>query len=328
MRNIPACNGSGNGYYHFQIFKEDIVFKRRSKAEDIKYPQRDDELESIRGEIKSFSKKSKMRLMHQLRNSQHHFKQFITLTYPKEFPIDGRVVKEHMNTFLTRLRQEYENVQYIWVFEAQTRGAPHYHLILNVELPNIQLQDCHGAYFFSERWSKRWAKITGNEGNPKHIRHGLRIDPIVESEGKKLAFYMAKYYSKNEQKEFKHNFTGIGRYWGASRGFTQPIMQGVYQAVELKWMLKLCFHYANLERMKAGYRRYSYSVDRGCSIWNFKQIFEHKIAPQFSERLNNPFMGLEKPPLVDISSRPVGRGISNNRASRSSVGHPNAWRVG
>jgi len=298
MNSIPASTKSSNGYYHLQIFKEDVVYKRKACYYDKKYTIPDEENQCIRGEIKAFSKKSKMRLMHQLRNSQHHFKQFITLTYPKEFPSDGRQVKEHMNVFLTRLRQVFEDVQYIWVFEAQTRGAPHFHLLLNVELPNIALNDIHGAYFHSEQWSQCWSKITGNENNTKHIRHGLRIDPVTDNNSKKLASYMAKYYSKNEQKEFGPNFTDIGRYWGASRGFTVPLKQGVYQAIELKWMLKLCFHYANLERMKAGYRRYSYSTERGCSIWNFKEIFETKLASQFRDRLESPFMGLKKPPLI------------------------------
>jgi hypothetical protein len=66
-------------------------------------------------------------------------------------------------------------------------------------------------------------------------------------------------------------------------------------------MLKLYFHYANLERMRAGYKKYSYSVDRGCSIWNFKEIFDTKIIHQFKEQLDNPFMGLEKPPKEPLN---------------------------
>jgi len=303
MGYIPTSNQSrdqSEDYYHFQIFKEDICFQRRSRFAEIKYQSQGGEQKNKRGEIKSFSKKSRLRLIHQMRNSQHHFKQFITLTYPREFPKDGRIVKAHMNNFLTRLRMEFVDCQYLYVFEAQSRGAPHFHVILNVELPNIQSHDRHGTYFHSEKWSKLWSKITGNEDNPKHIRHGLRIDPIRENNSKALAAYMAKYYSKNEQKQFGHDFTGIGRYWGASRGFTTPVMEGVYKAVELKWMLKLCFHYANLNRMRAGYKRYRYSVDRGCSIWNFSEIFKDRVAAQFSTRLANPFNGYYKPPPMTL----------------------------
>jgi len=292
-------------FYHFQIFKEDVVFKRRSKYADIKYQPREnaDEYIPTRGEITSFSKKSKLRLMHQMRNSQHHFKQFITLTYPKEFPKNGKIVKEHLNTFLTNLRQAYPELQYIWVFEAQTRGAPHFHIILNIEIPNQQLQDRHGSYFYSRKWSQLWSKITANNNNLKHIRHGLRTAPMPHNNSNALAAYMAKYYSKNEQKEFGHDFTGIGRYWGTSRGFTTPLKQGVYRASELKWMLKLCFHYVNLERSKAGYKKYSYSVESGCSIWSFTKSFKHHLSnnslfKQFEERLNSPILGLEKPPLL------------------------------
>ena len=300
MSSVPATIQQPDDYYHFQLFKEDLVFKRRSRYADIEYEERDNADESKRGEIKAFSKKSKFRLMHQMRNSQHHFKQFITLTYPKEFPTDGRVVKEHLNALLTRMRQVFGDLQYMWVFEAQTRGAPHFHIIINAELPNQKKKDRHGTYFHSETWSRLWSSITGNEDNPKHLRHGLRIDPITDGSTKKLASYMAKYYTKNEQKSFGANFSGIGRFWGASRGFAIPIEQGVYLASELKWMLKLCFHYANLERARAGYGRYNYSVDRGCSIWNFTEIFRERLAEQFSERLDNPFNGYEEPPKMTL----------------------------
>lgn len=297
---------TNEGYIHFQQFKEDVVFQCKAKYADMKPRHtvtKDEDNQPTRGKITEFSSKSKFRLMHQLRNSQHHFKQFITLTYPEEFPKDGKVVKEHLNTFLTNLRQTYPVLQYIWVFEAQTRGAPHFHIILNIEIPNQQLNDKHGSYFHSKKWSKLWSKITGNNNNLKHIRHGLRIDPIHDNNPKALAAYMAKYYAKNEQKEFKDDFIDIGRFWGASRGFTVPIKQGVYKASELKWMLKLCFHYINLERSKAGYKRYSYSTEFGCSLWSFTKILNDKLAnhelfSQFEKRLNNPFLGLEKPPLM------------------------------
>jgi len=310
MKSFPNFNHkikTHAGYYHLQVFKEDLLFKVKDKYADIKYPPKykhPEEIESTRGEIKSFSRKSKLRLMHQIRNSQQHFKQFITLTYPREFPKDGRLVKSHLNTFLTELRQRFKGMHYIWVFEAQTRGAPHFHIILNIEVPNQQLNDKHGAYFYSSEWSKRWSKITGNKTNKKHIRHGLRIDPITDNNSKVLASYMAKYYSKNEQKDFGHDFTGVGRFWGTSRGFTTPIFQGVYKAVELKWMLKLCFHYTNLERMRAGYRRYSYSTESGCSIWNGTNIYDHKLYPQFKDRLENRFKGLEEPPAIFIDDYP------------------------
>jgi len=188
---------------------------------------------STRGEIKSFYKKSRLRLLHQIRNTQHQFKQFITLTYPSEYPRDGKIVKAHLNKFLTGIRQKFKDVHYVWVFEAQTRGAPHFHILLNIELPTELKSDQHGSFYFSEVWSKRWSKITGHKNNEKHIRHGLRIDPISDNNTNRLASYMAKYYTKNEQKVFKHDFFGCGRFWGASRELTVPISQGVYKAQDM-----------------------------------------------------------------------------------------------
>ncbi|ATX82574.1 hypothetical protein Ga0123462_1726 [Mariprofundus ferrinatatus] len=289
-------------YYYLQIFKEDVVYKTRSDYCDIRRhknkTKKDESEESSRGRIQEFSKKSKYRLIHQLRNSQQTFKQFITLTYPKDYPMDGAIVKSHLNTLLTRLRQEFSGIHYLWVIEAQSRGAPHFHIIINQAIPTKKKIDKDGQYFYSECWSKRWSKITGNEKDKHHVRRGFRIDPITTSNGKKLASYMAKYYSKNEQKEFAKDFINIGRFWGATRGFTQPIVQGVYCASELKWMLKLCFHYANLERSKAGLKRYAFDADRGCSIWGFRKIFFEKVVPLFGDRLSRPYKDLEKPPTL------------------------------
>ncbi|NWF36287.1 hypothetical protein [Mariprofundus sp. KV] len=288
------------GFIHFQVGENDVSFKCSEKY--YKTRKETSEKTGTRGSIVLFSNKSKHGLRHKIRNTQHTFKQFITLTYPAKFPMDGATAKQHINNFTTRMRQEFPGIQYCWVFEAQTRGAPHFHIIIDTELPNENHQDKDGEYFYSEKWSKIWSKITGNAENKQHLRRGLRIDPIWRSDSKKLANYFAKYYTKNEQKEFTAGFTNIGRFWGTSKGFCEPRSEGVYRAEDLRWMLKLCFHYANLERDRKGLKRYRYSTEAGCSLWDFREILFGKVLPQMpasaSVRLAMPYQGLSRPPTI------------------------------
>lgn len=65
-------------------------------------PQRRD---GTRKAIIGFSKRSSKRLRFIIRNSEDDWKAFITLTYPAEYPCDGRETKGHLNTFLQFLRR-------------------------------------------------------------------------------------------------------------------------------------------------------------------------------------------------------------------------------
>jgi hypothetical protein len=42
------------------------------------------------GKIRKFSKRSARRLRHLVRNTEDMWKAFITLTYPENFPLNGR----------------------------------------------------------------------------------------------------------------------------------------------------------------------------------------------------------------------------------------------
>jgi hypothetical protein len=94
-----------------------------------------------RSEIIRFSKRSAKRLRFLVRNSEDRWKVFITLTYPKEFPCNGKETKAHLNAFLQYLRRR--QIEYTWILEFQERGAPHYHIIASDSIPKTEL---------SERW--------------------------------------------------------------------------------------------------------------------------------------------------------------------------------
>ena len=160
---------------------------------------------AIRGRITKWSRKSQMRLklaLAQLKQDELKDALEITLTYPKEFPPadDHRTYKRHlthMNIFLARL-----GFKGAWKLEFQSRGAPHYHLLV---MPDEKLE---GLTEFRARIAKQWFRIV-KSGDPKHYVAGTEVSPIKSPEG--IIGYMASYMAKKDQ-TLPNNFTG--RYWG------------------------------------------------------------------------------------------------------------------
>ncbi|GAG78505.1 unnamed protein product, partial [marine sediment metagenome] len=72
-----------------EIYNSDVVVKREGYAPAVK--------DRTRAPIREFSKKSRQRLAFVASNTECVFKTMITLTYPRVFPGDGRVVKAHLN---------------------------------------------------------------------------------------------------------------------------------------------------------------------------------------------------------------------------------------
>ena len=87
-----------------------------------------------RADISMFSTRSRMRLAFVAHNADQEFRSMLTLTYPAEFPTDGKLVKAHLNRFLGWIRRKYVDPGYLWFLEFQARGAPHIHILLTEEL--------------------------------------------------------------------------------------------------------------------------------------------------------------------------------------------------
>lgn len=176
-----------------------------------------------RSKIINYSRSSQKRLRHILRNSEDTWKTMIDLTYPADFPLNGRLTKKHLNVFLQWLRRK--NIKYVWVLEFQERGAPHYHIVSSAEYLNKnELSEC-------------WYNIVGS-GDIKHLSAGTRVS-LVRSQGG-LAGYLVNYYKKFEQKTPPVGFENVGRFWGASRNL---LLYGTNQKVgsyyNLVWHIKL-----------------------------------------------------------------------------------------
>ena len=206
-----------------KVYKRDIQVKFSSLNNSyyVSEPEKQERL-AKRSKIIKFSFRSAKRLRHVVRNSEDTWKTFITLTYPLNFPCNGKETKAHLNAFLQYLRRK--GIKYVWVLEFQLRGAPHYHIIASDCIPKEEL-------------SERWYKIVGS-GDEKHLRAGTGIDYIKSNS--QLYGYLSNYVKKLEQKTPPEGFENVGRFWGTSRNLlTFELHQKIGHYYRLVWYIKL-----------------------------------------------------------------------------------------
>jgi len=177
-----------------EVYVRDVIVKRENS---VKLPASGG---GKRGKVESFSRASSRRLKWYVRNLPElqtvGRTSFACLTYPAEFPTDGRVVKGDLH----RLRRELvrRGVGGVWALEFQKRGAPHLHLLL--------------SEFVDKTWlSETWFRIVGS-GDAKHLRAGTRIEAMRVAHG--VVAYIAGYVSKHDQKSVPEAYEGVGRFWG------------------------------------------------------------------------------------------------------------------
>ncbi len=169
-----------------------------------------------RGKIQELTYKSRKRCKLAIRNTIHLMTTEAGVTYPKEYPIDGRTVKKHLNTLLQWLRRR--NAEYVWVIEFQERGAPHYHFILS-------------RPFDEGEWSRAWNRIISADlpkyrDDPSALKHGAHI-ALIRHSGK-YGNYMTTYLNKLDQKEVPEYYQSVGRFWGMTRGLLKVVVDSVH----------------------------------------------------------------------------------------------------
>lgn len=150
---------------------------------------------SKRGNILALSRKSKANMVETARNVTG-LVAMLTLTYPGEFPCDGRLVKKHLE--LIRKWLLYRGVGAFWFLEFQKRGAPHFHLFTN---GTVDKKDLANA----------WFKIV-DSGDEKHLYAGTCVEAIRKPHA--IATYAAKYAAKADQKLVPPEYESVGRFWG------------------------------------------------------------------------------------------------------------------
>lgn len=192
------------------VYRSDVLVMRR--GETVKSGPI-----SKRGEIYEMSTDSLRRLAFLANNCDCDFRSMVTLTYPNEFPEDGKIVKSHLADMLRSFKRKLgDHLTYIWFLEFQRRGAPHIHILLRVGLTNEEAPELR-------RWlSERWYKIVGS-GDDLHRLAGTNWSNTRQEDG--LRHYVVKYAFKTYQKEVPEGFRQVGRFWGASRDIKlEPIL--------------------------------------------------------------------------------------------------------
>jgi len=152
---------------------------------------------------------------------------FGTLTYPSDYPTDGREVKRHLANFIKRLRRqcyktmrpdEYGSWSVFWFLEFQQRGAPHFHFFCThspVPTKSGYEDRPEQPIELARKWmAKAWFECVGS-GDEKHLRAGTQLDYFRTGRAGTIS-YASKYARKQEQKRIPEGFSEIGRFWGVS----------------------------------------------------------------------------------------------------------------
>ena len=153
--------------------------------------------------VKVFSEASRKRLFEFMHQIEFYLLVFVSLTYPRVFPADGKEVKKHLRRFRARIERKFGKLRIMWRLEYQDRGAPHFHLLV-MDPP-----------FICKMWlSRAWYHCVGSN-DPKHFRYGTRIESVAKKgENGKVFAYVGKYLGKTDQSERKNSNEWTGRYWG------------------------------------------------------------------------------------------------------------------
>lgn len=195
----------------FQAFKSSLVISREKTS----FPKSGNSGAAKRGLVTELSQKSKNMMRFKCVNSRLPLISQFCLSYPEQFPNDGRKVQAHFNAFLTRLRGYFKtrsiDFVYLWIKEFQKRGAPHFHLFLSVK----RSKELH------RYMAKLWNRLAGQSDRVAHYRVHINPKNFIDWDMGN-AQYLTKYLEKSDQKLTPEEYKNVGRFWGSSRGIVSP----------------------------------------------------------------------------------------------------------
>jgi hypothetical protein len=162
-----------------------------------------------RDRIRGFSRASRRNLLLRLASiNRRAFRAFngrlifVTLTYPKQYPEDAEVCKNHLKALRRRLQRKFGEFAGFWRMGIQTRGAWHFHMLLFVGSSLGSIGELRR--FISSSWYEVTGKVS--EG---HLRAGTRVETVKR--WKQATSYVERYMAKPE--EFPEGLE-TGRIWG------------------------------------------------------------------------------------------------------------------
>lgn len=164
---------------------------------------------AVRGVVTTFSDKSRRRLAKNCAAipwGAFPF-YFVTLTYPGDYPSNGREVKRHLDNLRRAWTDRYGLPLAVWKMEFQRRGAPHFHLAIAAPdgVPMVEVR----------RWTAgAWFRIVGS-GDVRHLQAGTQLDVMQ----KPPTAYFSSHGQhgrdmKGYQNEVPEGYEDAGRFWG------------------------------------------------------------------------------------------------------------------
>lgn len=259
---------------------------------------------SRRSFIKEWSEKSRDNLMGLCRELEalgDKPSHMITLTYPADWVTvcpDGAKAKKHLEAFRKRLTRYLakRDIEFncLWFLEFQSRGAPHFHLLIWGE----GLKDRMNIKNLRSHVSRGWASIVNHPDKNEYQKH-LKAGTRVEKVRKEHFGYAMKYAAKPEQKEVPEGFQDVGRFWGIwnikrtkgitlNFGLTPSTYYHFYDFVFNHMWHKIPEKYRAKLVRKNGYSKFELStfLDRLHYLFNIRQFYEGlNPDPSFSVTL-------------------------------------------
>lgn len=199
-----------------EIYERDVVVKRQG------YSHAPPDV--VRGKVKEFSKASRQRLAFVASNTSVTFRTMVTLTYPNEWPHDGKRVKRDLRRFLTWMQKVSSKCEYLWFLEFQQRGAPHVHILTDYPLPRKK----GPLKSYRLHLARKWFEIC-DTGDHKHLLAGTACERLRSPQGG--AHYAVKYAQKMRQKTVPEGYQDCGRFWGHTKA-VKPSPTEVYRCTE------------------------------------------------------------------------------------------------
>lgn len=188
-----------------------------------------------RGTVTVLSRRSLNKFALLVRSSGVKWQSVWTLSYGVNYPLDGKIAKQHLNKFLIYAKREFGEFQYFWVLEFQQRGAVHFHIGCTLPPPNIfqrqRLADIWQNISTPMSWRytqvefSEFSHCYGDELSTDmavwevHTHH--KSWERVRDEGG-MSHYLAKYANKLYQKTVPGHYRNVGRFWGVSSGVRLP----------------------------------------------------------------------------------------------------------
>ena len=204
-KTLVANNAIFENMNKFTVYSHCVVFKKRNRYASRFPPER-----KKRGAIKHFSKRARFRLFEFLAKIDNNLKiqpLFVSLTYHHGHQNSNLKTKNQLHNFLVQLRNFDPDVQFIWRFEYQKRGAPHYHLII-FPGPTEHYQN---ETSYSITISKIW-HFVADPTSRKHVEYGCKVVTIHSY--REACCYLSKYIAKENIELADHN---EGKFYGNSR---------------------------------------------------------------------------------------------------------------